>query len=133
MDIELRHSGIRMLLEAIWEAAMKVVGHLLLAIDRKRRLAKAIRPQIVDSAEVVVVMMSHQQGVEVAVMIVEHLLAEVRATIYEDVGAVDFDESRCAHAAVARIAGAAGGAIATQLRNAGGCACAKECQFHGYI
>lgn len=85
MDIISWYSGIWVFCEAIWHAALNVVGGIPVTVDRERLFSTAIWPQVVSPAHMVVMQMGDEQCVQVAVgMVTEHLLSEVRTAVNQE-------------------------------------------------
>ena len=116
--VEGGHTGIEMLGKAVRHAVAQVAGHVGLAPDRERH-GVAVRAQVVDAADVVVVAVRNQQSVEVWRSLQQNLLPEVGAAVDEEpVAAWSRHQSRSPEPLVARVSRGAHLAPASYLRNA---------------
>ncbi len=130
-EVDGGHTGITFLgrREAIGNALFKMVGTIGFCIDIDVT-EDTVGTEVVEPADVVVVFVGDKHGVEGLEIGVEHLLTEVRPTIYEDALAANLHEGGATQAFVAWVGGGAGGTGATDLRNAAGSTGAEEDDSH---
>lgn len=120
----------------ITENIFKAAAHLLCnprqSVHRHRTPGAEIkRAHIIESDDVVVVFVREQDAIDVANTGAQHLLPEIGACIYNNIGVAIAEQCRRPQSVVARVAGSAHFAVAPDngdaLRSAG----AEECNFQG--
>ena len=92
-EVERRHSRVTLLLwyETVWYSLLKMSGAEILGIDIY--LTKdAVRTQVVQSAYMVVVLVGYEDGIDMMEWYGQHLLAEVRTAVEENMFPVDFEQ-----------------------------------------
>ena len=120
-----------MLHETVGHAPVHVFFHLSVSVYRECFLPLAIWPQVIGATYMVVMVVCHQQRVQVfAVVETQHLFPEIGSAVDEYVLALRFNQCRTAQAFVAWICGAAYFTSAHQLWHSCGGAGAEECKFH---
>ena len=117
--------------ETIWQTLMELLGAGWFYIYRHGEQRQ--RPQVVETTDVVVVVMGDKYGRKEGLRCraAHHLFAEIGTAVDENAGAnVRLQECRGAQPAVAWIGRPAHAAVAPNLRNAATGACAKKKEFH---
>ena len=109
--VEQGYARIRVLGEAVRQPLAQAVDDILTGIDREM-VVEAIGTEVVDAADMVVVDVCQQEGIDMVVGGTEHLLAEVGAAVDEDAFAAIAHDGRGAQTIVARISRATYFAIA---------------------
>ena len=111
--VEQGYSGVWILGETIWQSLTKAIDYILTGIDGEMAV-ETIGTQVVDAADVVVMDVCQQQGINMVVGGTEHLLTEVGPAIDEDAFATISDNGRGAQTIVTRVGRATYLAIAAQ-------------------
>ena len=107
------------------------MGHLFLTIYRESVLPLAIWPQVVGATHVVVMLMCDKECIQIALtMKPQHLLAEIRPAVNQNILTAYLHNGRSTHAAVGRIGRATHLAVAVQLGNTCRGAGAEKNQSH---
>ena len=106
----MRHTRVGMFGKAVGDMFVKLVGNIRSAIERETGTF-AEWTQVVNAANVVVVDVCDECGVQVCSLIIsEHLNVEIRTAVYNDIFAVILNESGSTQAFVLWVCGSANAA-----------------------
>ena len=118
VEVELRHTGVRMLAETVRHTVAEVFGHIGTAVNREIAVF-AIWTQVVDAADVVVVAVGQQRGIEMRRAERQYLLPVIGTAVDEEAAASDIDDGRSTKSFILRVGRATDVAVAPYLRDAG--------------
>ena len=119
VDAPFRRTGVFVLGEGVAVVVAQRIQHKRFAVDVHGLAVHVVEgTHVVDAAGVVLVVMSEQDGVQVADILCKHLGTEVGAGVHQDGEAVHVDECSAAEALVPRVGAAAGRAVAADDGNA---------------
>ena len=130
MDMPFRRSGVFLFGKRVAVFAAEGIEHFPFAVDFHAAAVDVIeRAHVVQSARMVFVVVGQQDGVQVAEPGPEHLAAEIRSGVDEDLQAAVFHIDRGAQPFVPGIGAAAPLAGAADDRDPLGCPRSEKCQF----
>ena len=106
----MRHTRVGMFGKAVGDMFVKPFGNISSAIERETGIF-AVWTQVVSTANVVVVDVCDECGIQVCSLIItEHLNVEIRTAVYNDIFAVILNESGSTQAFVFWVCGSANAA-----------------------
>lgn len=109
-DVECWDTGVRSFGKAIRDTVTEVAGYVRSAINGEAVAHSAIRPEVVDATDMVVVAVSDQECFEHRGALLEHLLPEIGSAVDEDVFTFVVDHCGCSQPFVMFITALASGA-----------------------